>query len=99
MYIIAEIGINHNGSMDHAKKLIHQAYKSRCHAVKFQKRDPDVCVPEDQKSLIRETPWGTMTYLEYKWKIEFDAEQYKELFYYWILKFLQNRSLINLSMS
>ena len=82
MYIIAEIGINHNGSMDHAKKLIHQAYKSRCHAVKFQKRDPDVCVPEDQKSLIRETPWGTMTYLEYKWKIEFDAEQYKELFYY-----------------
>ena len=79
MYIIAEIGINHNGSMDHAKKLIDQAYDSKCHAVKFQKRDPDVCVPENQKSVIRETPWGTMTYLEYKWKIEFNAEQYQEL--------------------
>ena len=79
MYIIAEIGINHNGSMDHAKKLIRQAYDSKCHAVKFQKRDPDVCVPENQKSVIRETPWGTMTYLEYKWKIEFNAEQYNEL--------------------
>ena len=79
MYIIAEIGINHNGSMDHAKKLIRQAYDSKCHAVKFQKRDPDVCVPENQKSVVRETPWGTMTYLEYKWKIEFNAEQYNEL--------------------
>ena len=56
MYIIAEIGINHNGSMDHAKKLIRQAYDSKCHAVKFQKRDPDVCVPENQKSVVRETP-------------------------------------------
>ena len=82
MYIIAEIGINHNGSMDHAKKLIDQAYKSGCNAVKFQKRNPDKCVPEDQKSLIRETPWGNITYLEYKWKIEFDLNQYKELYDY-----------------
>jgi N-acetylneuraminate synthase len=82
MYIIAEIGINHNGSMDHAKKLIDQSKNSGCSAVKFQKRDPDVCVPENQKSLIRETPWGTMTYLEYKWKIEFDESQYKELYEY-----------------
>jgi len=79
MYIIAEIGINHNGSMNHAKKLIDQAYRSGCSAVKFQKRNPDKCVPEDQKSLVRETPWGNMTYLEYKWKIEFDADQYNEL--------------------
>ena len=79
VYVIAEIGINHNGSMDHAKKLIRQAHESECHAVKFQKRNPDLCVPTDQKNRIRETPWGDMTYLEYKWKIEFDIKQYQLL--------------------
>ena len=79
VYLIAEIGINHNGSEDHAKKLIDQAYQSGCHAVKFQKRNPDLCVPEEQKNLKRETPWGIMTYLEYKWKIEFSVEQYQSL--------------------
>jgi len=79
VYLIAEIGINHNGSEEHARKLIDQAYQSGCHAVKFQKRNPDLCVPEEQKNLKRETPWGIMTYLEYKWKIEFSVEQYKSL--------------------
>jgi len=79
VYVIAEIGINHNGSENHARKLIDQAHKSGCHAVKFQKRNPDLCVPEDQKDLKRETPWGVMTYLEYKWKIEFTIEQYQSL--------------------
>jgi|SanBayMetagenome_1026888.scaffolds.fasta_scaffold23323_2 N-acetylneuraminate synthase len=75
-YIIAEIGINHNGSIDVAKKLIDIAAVAGCDAVKFQKRNPDVCVPEHQKNVIRETPWGTMTYLEYKHKIEFGKEEY-----------------------
>jgi N-acetylneuraminate synthase len=75
-YIIAEIGINHNGSIDVAKKLIDIAAVAGCNAVKFQKRNPDVCVPEHQKNVIRETPWGTMTYLEYKHKIEFGKEEY-----------------------
>lgn len=75
-YIIAEIGINHNGSIDVAKKLIDIASVAGCDAVKFQKRNPDVCVPEHQKNVIRETPWGTMTYLEYKHKIEFGKEEY-----------------------
>tara|TARA_A100001201_G_scaffold30102_2_gene32636 strand:+ start:6020 stop:6847 length:828 start_codon:yes stop_codon:yes gene_type:complete len=79
VYLIAEIGINHNGSEEHARKLIDQAYQSGCHAVKFQKRNPDLCVPEEQKNLKRETPWGIMTYLEYKWKIEFSVEQYQAL--------------------
>ena len=79
VYVIAEIGINHNGSENHARKLIDQAHRSGCHAVKFQKRNPDLCVPEDQKNKIRETPWGEMTYLEYKWKIEFSVEQYQNL--------------------
>ena len=79
VYVIAEIVINHNGSEDHARKLIDQAHKSGCQAVKFQKRNPDLCVPENQKDLKRETPWGVMTYLEYKWKIEFSVEQYQSL--------------------
>ena len=78
-YIIAEIGINHNGSLDTAKKLIDIAALSGCDAVKFQKRNPDVCVPEHQKGKMRETPWGTMTYLEYKYKVEFEKEEYDQI--------------------
>ena len=62
MYIIAEIGINHNGDLKIAKKLIDIAKVAGCDAVKFQKRNPDVCVPEDQKKVVRETPWGQITY-------------------------------------
>ena len=75
-YIIAEIGINHNGSLEIAKKLIDIAAVSGCDAVKFQKRNPDVCVPEHQKSIPRATPWGTMSYLEYKYRMEFEKKEY-----------------------
>jgi N-acetylneuraminate synthase len=78
-YIIAEIGINHNGSLDIAKQLIDVAAVAGCDAVKFQKRNPDVCVPEHQKSIIRETPWGPMTYLEYKYRVEFGKAEYDEI--------------------
>ena len=78
-HIIAEIGINHNGSLDIAKKLIDVAYLSGCDSVKFQKRNPDVCVPEHQKSVMRDTPWGRMTYLDYKYKVEFEKEEYDEI--------------------
>lgn len=78
-YIIAEIGINHNGSLETAKRLIDVAAVSGCDAVKFQKRNPDVCVPEHQKNKPRETPWGTMTYLEYKYRMEFEKEEYDEI--------------------
>ncbi len=78
-YIIAEIGINHNGSLDTAKRLIDIAALSGCDAVKFQKRNPDVCVPEHQKNVPRETPWGTMSYLEYKYKVEFGKEEYDQI--------------------
>ena len=71
-YIIAEIGINHNGSLEVAKKLIDIAAVAGCDAVKFQKRNPDVCVPEHQKHVMRETPWGNMTYLQYKYRVEYD---------------------------
>ena len=78
-YIIAEIGINHNGDLDIAKKLIDVASLSGCDAVKFQKRNPDVCVPEHQKSVIRDTPWGKMTYLDYKKRVEFEKPEYDEI--------------------
>lgn len=78
-YVIAEIGINHNGDFKVAKELIVAAASCGVNAVKFQKRNPDICVPEAQKGLPRETPWGTMTYLEYKKKIEFNFDQYVEL--------------------
>ena len=75
-HIIAEIGINHNGSIDKALKLIDLASLAGCDSVKFQKRNPDICVPEDQKNKIRSTPWGEMTYLNYKHKIEFGKTEY-----------------------
>ena len=78
-YIIAEIGINHNGDLNTAKKLIDIASAAGCDAVKFQKRNPDVCVPEHQKSVMRDTPWGKMTYLDYKYKVEFGKEEYDEI--------------------
>lgn len=81
-YIIGEIGINHNGDVDTAKSLIDAAVEAGCDAVKFQKRNPDKCVPEHQKNQLRETPWGTMTYLEYKHRIEFNKEQYNEIALY-----------------
>jgi N-acetylneuraminate synthase len=78
-FIIGEIGINHNGSLEIAKELIDAAFSAGCDAVKFQKRTPDVCVPEDQRDVIRITPWGEMTYLEYRECIEFGYEEYAEI--------------------
>ena len=75
-FIIAEIGINHNGDIDLAKKLIDVSKEAGCHAVKFQKRNPDVCVPEHQKKVMRETPWGLISYLDYKYKVEFEKKEY-----------------------
>jgi N-acetylneuraminate synthase len=80
--IIAEIGINHNGSLDLCKELMKIAKDAGCDYVKIQKRNPDICVPESQKHLPKETPWGSMTYLEYKKRLEFDEKQLEELFSY-----------------
>lgn len=79
VYIIAEIGINHNGEISIAKQLMDVAAESGCDAVKFQKRTPEICVPEEQKSIPRETPWGTMTYFEYKKRIEFGHNEFEQI--------------------
>ena len=75
-FLIAEVGINHNGSIVTAKKIIDLAKKYNFDAVKFQKRNPDISVPADQKNVMRESPWGYISYLEYKKKIEFGKKEY-----------------------
>ncbi|MEI7726022.1 MAG: N-acetylneuraminate synthase family protein [Bacteroidota bacterium] len=79
VYIIAEIGINHNGSLNMAKKLIDGAVFAGCDAVKFQKRTPELCTPIDQWQIERDTPWGRMTYIDYRRKIEFGFNEYTEI--------------------
>jgi len=78
-YIIGEIGLNTLGDVDMTKRLIDVAVVAGCSAVKLQKRNPKKCVPEHQKSVMRDTPWGRMTYLDYKYKVEFSKEQYDEI--------------------
>jgi N-acetylneuraminate synthase len=79
VYIIAEIGINHNGSLELAKKMIDAAVEAKCDAVKFQKRTPEICTPKDQWSVERDTPWGRMTYIDYRRKVEFGVLEYSEI--------------------
>ncbi|MEP1125021.1 MAG: N-acetylneuraminate synthase family protein [Ilumatobacter sp.] len=79
VYVIAEIGINHNGDVDIAKQLIDVAADAGCDSVKFQKRTPEICVPMDQRSKIRQTPWGEMTYMEYKERTEFWEDEYQAI--------------------
>lgn len=76
VFVIAEIGINHNGDVELARQLIDVAANAGCDAVKFQKRTPKICVPPEQATQIRETPWGSMTYLEYKERIEFGHDAF-----------------------
>lgn len=79
VYIIAEIGINHNGSLELAKKLIDGAVFAGCDAVKFQKRTPELSTPRDQWEIERDTPWGRMTYIEYRHRVEFEYDAYAQI--------------------
>ena len=78
-YIIAEIGINHNGSLKNALKLIDIAAAAGCDAVKFQKRNPHKAVPEEQKNKPRTWLGEEMTYLEYKLRTEFGEGEYNRI--------------------
>ncbi len=78
-YIIAEVGINHNGDMSIAKKIIDAAVHAGADAVKFQKRTPHVATPPEQQKQMRETPWGYISYLDYRHKVEFSEQQYHEI--------------------
>jgi N-acetylneuraminate synthase len=79
VFVIAEIGINHNGSLKIAKKMIEGAKSAGCDAVKFQKRTPEICVPKDQWNIERDTPWGRMKYIDYRYKVEFGKDEYNQI--------------------
>ena len=78
-YLIGEIGLNHNGDVELAKRLIDVAADAGVQAVKFQKRTPEISTPEHMREVRRETPWGEMSYLEYRYRVEFEREQYVEI--------------------
>jgi len=78
-YIVAEIGINHNGDLALAKQLIDAAVSAGVDAVKFQKRTPELCVPPDQQDKRRDTPWGYISYLDYRYRVEFDEAGYRQI--------------------
>lgn len=79
VYIVGEIGINHNGELDTAFQLIDSAVRAGCDAVKFQKRTPELCVPAEQRDIERDTPWGRMTYLAYRHQVEFGVDEYQAI--------------------
>lgn len=79
VYVIAEIGINHNGSLANALAMIDGAREAGCDCVKFQKRTPELCVPKDQWNIERDTPWGRMTYIDYRHKVELSLSDYKTI--------------------
>jgi len=78
-YIVAEIGINHNGDLELARRMIDAAVHAGVDAVKFQKRTPEICTPPEQQKQMRETPWGYITYLEYRQRVEFGEKEYREI--------------------
>jgi len=79
VFIVAEIGINHNGDIKIAKALIDAAIRAKVDAVKFQKRTPELCVPEEQRHQMRETPWGYISYMAYRERMEFGEAEYQEI--------------------
>jgi N-acetylneuraminate synthase len=79
VYVVAEIGINHNGDVEIAKQLVDVALEARCDAVKLQKRTPELCIPPEQRGVPRETPWGVITYLEYRRRLELGDDEYTEI--------------------
>jgi len=79
VFVIAEIGINHNGEIQTAKQMIDAAVDAGVDAVKFQKRTPELATPASQQDQMRETPWGYIPYLEYRRRVEFGAVEYREI--------------------
>jgi N-acetylneuraminate synthase len=77
-YIIAEIGINHNGDLDIAKRLISVAVAAGCDAVKFQKRTVDVVYTQEELAKPRESPFGN-TNGDLKRALEFGYEEYQDI--------------------
>ncbi|OYO24327.1 N-acetylneuraminate synthase [Enemella dayhoffiae] len=78
-FITGEIGINHNGDVQNALRLVDAAVHAGADAVKFQKRTPEICTPRDQWDIQRDTPWGRMSYIDYRHRVEFGQDEYAEI--------------------
>lgn len=78
-FVVAEIGQNHNGSVDTALRLVQAAHEAGVSAVKFQKRTPEEAVPRDQWDVPKETPWGTLSYLDYRRRLELSVADFAEI--------------------
>ena len=75
--IVAEAGINHNGDLSSALRLVRAAKQAGADLIKWQKRTPDLCVPDAQKAALKDTPqWGRISYLDYKRNMEFGKKEY-----------------------
>lgn len=79
VYVIAEGGINHNGDIDTALRLIDVAVDAGCDAIKFQARTPEACTPPDQWDVVRETPWGPMRYIDYRHRVELTSGEWERI--------------------
>jgi N-acetylneuraminate synthase len=79
VFVIAEIGINHNGDLGVALELVDGAAQAGADAVKFQKRTPELCVPREQWHVMRDTPWGRMRYIDYRHRVELTREAYEAI--------------------
>src|ERR1700754_1300128 len=77
VYIIAEIGINDNGSLDIAKKLIDEAVTAGWFCLKFPKRTAGPLAPKTQWQLERDPPWGRMSYINYRHMVELGMDEYE----------------------
>lgn len=75
-FLIAEAGQNHNGDIEIAKRMIYAAKAAGASAIKFQKRDLELAIPEEQKQVQRDTPWGRMSYIDYRRKLEFGMMEF-----------------------
>jgi len=82
VFVIAEVGINHNGNLDFAKKLIKMAKDCGCDAVKFQKRNVRKVIPKAMWDVLKETPDGIVPYIDYKESLEFGKASYDEIYRY-----------------
>lgn len=78
-YLIAEIGANHNGDLAIALDMIRAAKDAGADVVKFQKRSLPGCIPVEQRDVVRSTPWGLLTYSEYRERLEFNRQQYEAI--------------------
>lgn len=79
VYVIADIGSNHNGDLSVARATIEGAARAGCDAIKFQKRTPELAVPREQWNVMRNTPWGRLSYLDYRHRAEFGFREYHEI--------------------